>query len=101
MTNFIESVRSRKKAICDAEIGHRSATMCHLGHCRPHGPKIEWNPKKERFVTDREAAATISRPIASIVTQHGVAPEITLNFSGLSTSSRNRGCRSGFIPRLK
>ena len=32
MENFIESVRSRKKAICDAEIGHRSATMSWLVH---------------------------------------------------------------------
>jgi predicted dehydrogenase len=64
MTNFVESVRSRKKAICDAEIGHRSATMCHLGVTAVRmGRKIEWNPEKERFVNDREAAATISRPM--------------------------------------
>ena len=31
MGNFFDCVRSRKPPICDAEIGHRSATMCHLG----------------------------------------------------------------------
>lgn len=60
--NFVESVRSRKKAICDAEIGHRSATMCHLGVTAVRlGRKLKWNPDREEFVNDPEAAATIAR----------------------------------------
>ncbi len=64
MTNFVESVRSRKKAICDSEIGHRSATMCHLGVTAVRlGQKVQWNPKKEKFIGDKEVAKTISRPM--------------------------------------
>jgi predicted dehydrogenase len=62
MENFIESVRSRKKAICDAEIGHRSATMCHLGVTAVRlGRKIVWDPVAEVYVGDAEAAATVKR----------------------------------------
>ena len=64
MTNFVESVHSRKQAICDAEIGHRSATMCHLGVTAVRlGRKVQWNPKKEKFIGDKEVAKTISRPM--------------------------------------
>ena len=60
--NFVESVRSRKKAICDAEIGHRSATMCHLGVTAVRlGRKLKWDPRKEKYLGDREAAATAKR----------------------------------------
>ena len=31
MKNFFDCIRSRELPICDAEIGHRSATVCHLG----------------------------------------------------------------------
>lgn len=62
MENFIESVRSRKKAICDAEIGHRSSTMCHLGVTAVRlGRKLNWDPVKEKYIGDPEAAATASR----------------------------------------
>ena len=62
--NFIECVRSRKDPICTAEIGHRSATVCHLGNIslRMGGRRLEWDPKAERFPKDDEANALISRP---------------------------------------
>ena len=57
--NFVDCVRSRKKPICDAEIGHRSATMCHLGVTAVKlGRKITWDPDREKYVGDAEAAAT-------------------------------------------
>jgi predicted dehydrogenase len=54
--NWLECVRSRKEAICTAEIGHRSATICHLGAIgyelrRP----LTWDPEKEHFVGDEVA----------------------------------------------
>lgn len=62
--NFVESVRSREKAICDAEIGHRSATMCHLGVTAVRlGRKIHWDPITESYIGDEEAAATQQRPM--------------------------------------
>lgn len=64
MENFIDCVRSRKKAICDAEIGHRSATMCHLAVTAIRlGRKVEWDPKKEKYKGDKEAEAMVKLPM--------------------------------------
>jgi predicted dehydrogenase len=54
--NWLECIRSRKQPICDAEVGHRSATICHLGNIgyRLQRP-LAWDPQKERFVGDTEA----------------------------------------------
>jgi hypothetical protein len=44
-------------------IGHRSITVCHLaGIARRLGWPLEWNPDTERFVSDIEADALLSRP---------------------------------------
>ena len=61
--NFIDCVKSRKLPICDVEIGHRSATVCHLGNIAIRlGRKIRWDPSKEQIVGDEEAAKMVSRP---------------------------------------
>lgn len=62
--NWIDAIRSRKKPICDVEIGHRSATVCELGQIgydlrRP----LNWDPVKERFINDDEANKLLSRPL--------------------------------------
>ena len=45
------------------EIGHRSATVCHLGNIAIRlGRPIRWDPVKEQIVGDTEAAAMQSRP---------------------------------------
>lgn len=61
--NFVECVRARKTPICDAEIGHRSATLCHLGNIslRLGGRRLEWDPKAEMITNDREAVALMGR----------------------------------------
>jgi predicted dehydrogenase len=62
MGNFFECVRSRKQPICEAEIGHRSATICHLSAIALRlGRKLKWNPKKEEFVGDKEANGYLAR----------------------------------------
>jgi predicted dehydrogenase len=62
MGNFFDCVRSRKPAICEPEIGHRSVSVCHLGLIAIRlGRKLQWDPKKERFVNDKEADKFISR----------------------------------------
>ncbi len=60
--NWLECVRSRKLPICDVEIGHRSATVCHLGNIALRtGRKIRWDPVKEQVVGDAEAAKMLER----------------------------------------
>ncbi|MEJ2701990.1 MAG: Gfo/Idh/MocA family oxidoreductase [Sedimentisphaerales bacterium] len=61
--NFLDCVHSRKDPICSAEIGHRSATVCHLGNIsmlldRP----LKWDPQAERFPNDDEANRMMWRP---------------------------------------
>ncbi len=61
--NFRDCVASRQLPICDVEIGHRSATACHLGNIAARlGRKIQWDPAKEEIVGDAEAARMVSRP---------------------------------------
>ncbi|MCC6153348.1 MAG: gfo/Idh/MocA family oxidoreductase, partial [Candidatus Hydrogenedentes bacterium] len=62
LKNWIDCIRSRKQPIAHAEIGHRSATMCHLGNiARWTGRKLTWDPAKEEFANDTEANALLSR----------------------------------------
>jgi predicted dehydrogenase len=62
MGNFLECVKSRKETICPAEVGHRSASLCHLGAISMRlGRKLQWNPGKEEFVGDEEANRWRSR----------------------------------------
>ena len=56
MQNWFDSIKSREKPIADVEIGHRSATICHLGNiARWVGRKLRWDPEKEIFPGDDEA----------------------------------------------
>lgn len=63
--NFVDCVRSRQQPICNAEVGHRSATICHLANIclRLEGRKLSWDPNKERFVNDLQADSMLSRPV--------------------------------------
>jgi predicted dehydrogenase len=62
--NFIDGIRSRKQPICDAEIGYRSVSICHLSNIclRLGGDKLLWDPKKEQFKDNPAANAMLSRP---------------------------------------
>jgi predicted dehydrogenase len=55
--NWLECIKTRKLPIADVAIGHRSATVCHLGNIAIRlGRKITWDPAKEEIVGDSEAA---------------------------------------------
>jgi len=61
--NWVDCMRTRKKTVAPATVGHRSTTICHLiDICRELGRKLEWDPVKEAFVGDTEANALRSRP---------------------------------------
>lgn len=60
--NWVECIRAKKETICPAEVGHRSATVCHLANIayllrRP----LRWDPAGERFVEDGEANKHLER----------------------------------------
>jgi len=62
--NFLDAVKSRQDPIEPVEIGHRTATICHLGNMAMLlKRKIRWDPDKEQIVGDDEAAAMLSRPM--------------------------------------
>jgi len=61
--DFLDCIKTRKDPICNAEVGHRSSTVCHLGNIamlldRP----LKWDPQKERFIGDDEANRMRQRP---------------------------------------
>lgn len=54
--NFLECVRSRKTPAASVEIGHRTATICHLGNIALRlGRPLRWDPDKEEFIGDDQA----------------------------------------------
>ena len=62
--DFIDAVRSRGETMADAEVGHRTTSLCHLGHIAIQvGKRLEWDPAKERFTNNKEANELVSRPI--------------------------------------
>jgi len=64
MRNFFDCVRSRQQPLCNANVGHRSATVCHLGNIAIRlnaGRALRWNPETERFVENDAANRMLSR----------------------------------------
>jgi hypothetical protein len=62
-TNFIDCVVSRERTMEDAEVGHRTNSICHLAHIRSPARRVplKMGPRRERF--DNEAAnKLLSRP---------------------------------------
>ncbi len=61
--NWIECIHARKQPICHAEIGHRTATICHLnGIAERLKRPLKWDPVKEEIIGDPEASRWIDRP---------------------------------------
>src|SRR5262249_40917451 len=61
--NWLECIASGKATICPAEVGHRTATVCHLGNIGYWlRKKLTWDPKKERF-DDAEANKWLDREL--------------------------------------
>jgi predicted dehydrogenase len=61
--NWLDCIASRKLPVTDVEIGHRTATACHLANIAVRlGRKIQWDPVAEQIANDAEANALVSRP---------------------------------------
>lgn len=62
VNNFFDCVKSRKTPAADIRIGHRSATVCHLGNIAIRTKKkITWDPKSETIVGDAEASKWLTK----------------------------------------
>lgn len=62
--NFFDCMRTRERPICDVEIGHRAATVCHLGVIAIRtGQKIKWDPERERITNNRALNHWLQRPM--------------------------------------
>ncbi|HWI56500.1 MAG TPA: hypothetical protein VNZ22_04695 [Bacillota bacterium] len=61
--NWLDCIKSRQLPICDVAIGHRSATVCHLGTIAIRaGKPLRWDPLKEELVGDAEATKWVHKP---------------------------------------
>jgi predicted dehydrogenase len=61
--NWFDCIKSRNLPICDVAIGHRSASVCHLGNIAIRlGRRLTWNPDTEEFIGDGEAHQMVTRP---------------------------------------
>lgn len=60
--NFLDCVKSRREPYFPAEIGHRVATVCHIGNISALlGRPLRWDPVRERFPDEPEANRHIDR----------------------------------------
>lgn len=62
--DFLHCVRTRERPFRDIELGHRTASLCHIGNIaywlkRP----LRWDPAREEFVGDPEANRWLDRPM--------------------------------------
>lgn len=62
VADFLAAIREGRDPICTAEIGHRTATVCHLASIGYRlGLPLQWDPVAERFVGDNADAGNALR----------------------------------------
>jgi myo-inositol 2-dehydrogenase / D-chiro-inositol 1-dehydrogenase len=61
--NWLDGIQKRQECVCNADVGHRSVVVCHVGviSLRLGGKKLKWDPAKEKF-DDDAANKMLSRP---------------------------------------
>lgn len=61
--DWLDCIRTRKRPICDVEIGCRTITVCHLGNIAYWtGRPLHWDPVAEELLNDDAAARWLDRP---------------------------------------
>ncbi|MFP4172870.1 MAG: hypothetical protein ACLFV4_08155 [Candidatus Hydrogenedentota bacterium] len=68
--NWLDCIRTRNRPIADVEIGHRSASVCHLANIArwvsevtgETGQRLEWEPATERFTNSAWGNHFLDRP---------------------------------------
>ena len=62
--DFIRSLKTRQETLIPAEVGHRAASLCHLGWIAIQvGGRLRWDPDGEHFTNSSEANDLLSRPM--------------------------------------
>lgn len=65
--DFLNCVKSREKTLENEEVAHYNTSLCHLGHIALRvrdQPKLQWDPKAERFTNCDEANEYLVLPEA-------------------------------------
>lgn len=61
-TDFLDAIKSKRRPVCDIEIGHRSTNAALLGMLSYKlGRSIAWDGEKEQILNDPEASKLLSR----------------------------------------
>jgi predicted dehydrogenase len=64
VTDFVDAVKNRKKFALNEINGHRSCTLINLAKIAVQtGRPLHFDPKKQRFIDDKEANSYISQPM--------------------------------------
>ncbi len=62
--DFLDAVKTRQQPMAPAEVGHRTATICHLVNIAMlTGRRLRWDPEGEQIINDAEANRLLSRPM--------------------------------------
>jgi predicted dehydrogenase len=60
--DFLDAIRKQGETMADAEVGHRTASLCHLGQIAIQvGGRLQWDPDAERFPSPPAANEMLSR----------------------------------------
>ena len=62
--NFLDCVKTQEDPLEPVEVGHRTASVCHLWNIaiKSMGKKLAWDPEKEEFTNDEKANSMRTRP---------------------------------------
>ena len=64
--DFLNAVKTRKQPVAPAEVGHRTATLCHLLNISMlTGRNLKWDPEVEQITNDSEANRMLGSPMRS------------------------------------
>src|SRR6185437_6854576 len=61
--DFIESIRTKRRPVCDIEIGHRATSAALLGMISLKlGRSVRWDGEKQMILDDPQATELLRRP---------------------------------------
>jgi len=64
--DFLNAVKTRQDPVAPVEVGHRTATICHLLNISMLTERrLKWDPQREQIINDPEANRMLSRPMRS------------------------------------